>query len=316
MKEEKISFLKRVVISLKDFEKYRIFAEEKLSKSIKYIFFITIILMIFIALSFTVKYGILINNCLNYIKSDLPEFTYENGNLKFDIESPLIIENGDTHKNVSYKFIIDTSDEVSNEKINEYKEQTGLYNYGILFLKDKVIINSTLNNRRIEQSYSDMQANYGIIEKFNKEDLVKYLNDQKIYTLYIEIFAFLYIYLFASYFITMLLDALLIAILGIITAWIVRVKIKFKGVYAMALHAITLSIILNVMYVVVNTFTGFYIKYFDVMYTTISYIYIVAAILSIRQDLIKQQIEIGTINEKNERKDEEYNEQEEQQEQE
>ena len=91
---------------------------------------------------------------------------------------------------------------------------------------------------------------------------------------------------------------------------------KFKSVYAMSLHAITLSVILNAIYLVVNTFTGFYIKYFDVMYTTISYIYIVTAILSIRQDLIKQQIEIGTINEKNERKDEEYNEQEEQQEQE
>ena len=36
--EEKISFWKRILISIKDFEKYKIFAVEKLSKSFKYFF--------------------------------------------------------------------------------------------------------------------------------------------------------------------------------------------------------------------------------------------------------------------------------------
>ena len=37
--EEKISFWKRILISIKDFEKYKIFAVEKLSKSFKYLLY-------------------------------------------------------------------------------------------------------------------------------------------------------------------------------------------------------------------------------------------------------------------------------------
>ena len=75
----------------------------------------------------------------------------------------------------------------------------------------------------------------------------------------------------------------------------------------MAIHALTLPIILNVAYIIINTYTGFYIKYFEVMYTTISYICMVAAILSIRSDLIKEKIVIGKIEEvqKNIRKENE-----------
>lgn len=293
--ETKISFFKRVLISIKDFDKYKIFALEKLGKSIKYVFQLSLILMTFIALSFTVKYGMLINKGLNYIKEDLPDFTYENGNLNFNIEEPLILESGERLKDISYKIIIDTN-EIPQEKINEYKEKTNLYNYGIVFLRDKVIINSSLSEQTIEQKYSDIQSKYGVASSFNKQDLIIFLNSNNVNYIYIEIFIFLYIYLFASYFLTILMDAILLAVLGIITARIVRVQIKFSGSYAMALHALTLPIILNVIYIIVNSFTGFYIKYFDIMYTTVSYIYIVAAILSIRSDLIKQHIEIGKIN--------------------
>ncbi len=291
----KMSFFKRVLISIKDFDKYKIFVIEKLGKSIKYAFILALILMIFIAASFTVKYGSIIDNTLNYIKQDLPDFTYENGNLNFNIDEPLVLENGESQKNISYKVIIDTK-EVSQEKIDEYKQKIGLYNYGIVILKDKLIINSSLVSQTIEQNYKELGEKYGIVESFNKQNMIDYINSYNIVSIYVQIFILLYIYLFASYFITMLLDAILLAILGIITSRIARVQIKFSGLYSIGLHALTLPIILNVIYIIVNTFTGFYIKYFDIMYTTVSYIYIVAAILSMKSDLIKQQIEIGKIN--------------------
>ena len=250
--------------------------------------------------------GMLIDNSLKYIKQDLPDFTYENGTLNFKIDEPLIFENGETSKNISYKIIIDTK-ELSQEKIDEYKQKVKLYNYGILLLKDKVIINSSLVSRTIEQNYKDIQGRYEIAENFKKQNFIDYINSYNIVSIYAQIFIFLYIYLFASYFITMILDAILLAILGIITARIARVKIKFSGSYAIGLHALTLPIILNVIYIIVNTFTGFYIKYFNIMYTTISYIYIVAAILSMKSDLIKEQIEIGKINNKIEENNNENN---------
>lgn len=45
----------------------------------------------------------------------------------------------------------------------------------------------------------------------------------------------------------------------------------------------------------VKAFLGFEIKYFDIAYDTISYIYVVTAILLMRADLIKQQIELTKI---------------------
>ena len=61
------------------------------------------------------------------------------------------------------------------------------------------------------------------------------------------------------------------------------------------MYATTLSIVLYLIYGIVNIFTGFTIIYFDVAYNAISFIYVATAILIIRNDLIKQQIEVGKI---------------------
>lgn len=46
---------------------------------------------------------------------------------------------------------------------------------------------------------------------------------------------------------------------------------------------------------VINILTGYTIKYFDILYMTIASIYVIAAILIIRSDIIKQQIELSKI---------------------
>jgi len=63
----------------------------------------------------------------------------------------------------------------------------------------------------------------------------------------------------------------------------------------MAFYALTLSIILNIIYLAVNILTGFTITYFGIGYNLISYIYLVTAILIIKSDLIKQQMELMRI---------------------
>ena len=113
--EEKISFWKRILISIKDFEKYKIFAVEKLSKSFKYFFQFALIFVLIIALSFSVKYGMIINKTTNYIKNDLPEFSYKEGNLEFKDNQKIELQSNDDTKDISYKIIIDTQTE--NEEV-------------------------------------------------------------------------------------------------------------------------------------------------------------------------------------------------------
>ena len=72
-------------------------------------------------------------------------------------------------------------------------------------------------------------------------------------------------------------------------------KIKYSALYNIAAYSLTLPIILNIFYVIVQAFTGFQIKYFEVMYTTIASIYVATAILMIRSDVIKKQIELTRI---------------------
>ena len=66
----------------------------------------------------------------------------------------------------------------------------------------------------------------------------------------------------------------------------------------MAIHALTLPIILNLAYIFINTLTGFKIEYFQIMYNIVSYIYILAAVLIIKSDFDKKGMDIIKIEEK------------------
>ncbi len=72
-------------------------------------------------------------------------------------------------------------------------------------------------------------------------------------------------------------------------------KMKASALVNISIHAMTLPIVLLLAYAVVLLTTGFEIKYFNIMYRGISYIYVFTAIFLIRQNLIKQQIELTTI---------------------
>lgn len=114
----------------------------------------------------------------------------------------------------------------------------------------------------------------------------------KIYAIF-TIIAFIYLYII--YLIQIILDVLLLSIVGYLLSKIVGIKLKYKSVFNMSVYALTLSIILYMIYMVTNLFTGFTIKYFEIAYNAIAYIYIITAMMMIKSDLIKQQMEVGKI---------------------
>ena len=160
----------------------------------------------------------------------------------------------------------------------------------------------------MEYKYQDIATAYGITE-FNKQDVLNFINNTNTVNLYVTFFIVIAIYMFIVYFTSTLLDALAVAILGYLFARVVRISVKFSANFNMAIHALTLPIILNAIYIVVNVFTGFEVKYFQWMYATISYIYIIIAILMIKTDLINRQIELQKIYEEQEKVKKELEEQ-------
>lgn len=105
----------------------------------------------------------------------------------------------------------------------------------------------------------------------------------------------MFIYLLLTDIIYLLLDTFRIAVFGWITAVVAKIKMKFSAIYNMAIYSFTLPMILNIIYLIVNYFIDFKIKYFEVAYTTIAYIYLAAAIFILKDDFIKKMQEVMKI---------------------
>ena len=131
--------------------------------------------------------------------------------------------------------------------------------------------------------------------EITKQDILDFAKGDQIISLYTVFFAIIFIYVLMIYFISVLVDSLILAVIGYITAILAKIKMRFLAIYNMAVYSLTLSIILNLIYLVVNVFTTFNIKYFQVMYTSVAFIYLVAAIFIIKSEFIKKQMELIKI---------------------
>ena len=194
--------------------------------------------------------------------------------------------------------IINTNAE--NDLENEYINKINKYENGIVLLKDKLIYKNNILSQNIEYSYENI-LNFYDIQEFEKQDVLNFVNSINGIGLYSGFVLFIGMYMFVIYFISTLIDAFMLAILGFVLARIIGVKIKFKATFNIGVYALTLPIILNLIYIVINAFTGFTIRYFQWMYTTISYIYVIVSILIIKTDLINRQMEVMKIIEEQEK---------------
>ena len=91
--------------------------------------------------------------------------------------------------------------------------------------------------------------------------------------------------------------ALILAAIGYIIASALKVKMKYKAIFNMATDALTLSTILKVGYVLLNTITGYTVSLFTILYFGVACIYLIAAIFMTRVDLMKTQEELTRIKE-------------------
>ena len=133
-----------------------------------------------------------------------------------------------------------------------------------------------------------------LINNLTKQISENYSETNQIFV-YIGVFAISYLYMFVINFISIAMDIILLGAFGYFTAIIIRLHLKFSAMCKIALHSLTLPIILNIVYILIKTFTSFEIKYFELMYISIAYIYIVTVILMIKYDVMKNQQELNKI---------------------
>lgn len=269
-KKNNESFIKRVYHSIIDFDSYSKFSEEPLSKAIKYLFILVLVYSLIIGVVYSIKFGNEVSKGIDYLNENIEHIEFQEGMLTYNDDESVSYEDG-----LVPFILVDTSEEPD---IEEYKEKAKLYDYGIIVLKDKIMVTSS----SIEEFESFEYTELGI-ENMEKEEILGLFNNAKVFaTIGIAIF----ILEFMQYFLYTLMFAIILAVMAKFIGLILRIKISFKSGYIMGIYALTLPTVLELLYVILNMTTGLVIQYFSWMYTTISYIYVCVAILMIKTDFL------------------------------
>ena len=307
-KDKKDGFFKKLWNSITKIEKYPEMAAQGLGKAFTYICKVVAILAIILCLGMIYQAYQMSQEGISYLQNEFPEFSYKDGILAVNSETPITISAEDSYVGET---IIDTITE-DKEMINKYIKQVEDYGDGIIVLKDRVIVKNGAITGTIEYEYKQMLEQMGINE-FQKQDVINYINSPQILNIYVSIFITIFVYSFAMYLLTTLSNAVFLAVFGYLTTWIAKIRMRFVAVFNMAIYSLTLSTMLNMMYIAINIFIPFNMEYFQVMYVTVAAIYLIAAIFLLKSEYIKRQVELMKIAEAQEivRKELEEKEQEE-----
>ena len=282
-------FFKTVLKSIKDFDKYEQFGLEGMGRTCLYLLQMVAIITIIVVAVLIYQFSTTMQSAVIYFNDNVQEMSYTDGILTVNSNQKLEV---DTNSTIAQKIIVDTSD-LTDEQIEQYRTDLNDLNSGIILLKDKILIKNEMLTAITETTYTDILSQYNITN-LDKQSVLDYIyaNQSQVY---ISVAIVEFIYMFAIYLTSILMDTLVLALLGLIVSRIAGMKIKFSACFSMGVHALTLPIILNILYIILNAFTGYTIKYFQIMYTAISYIYMVATILIIKSDYIKRQMELDKL---------------------
>lgn len=244
-KAKKINFFKRLKMAIFQLENYIEFINERLYKAIGFCIKMTIVCSIIIVISNAIfiykKYG----SPTKYVDNMVPNFSYEENDLKIDEKDA---------------------------KSSENKEMVATVMKKIKPSLVTVLGDSSYNKALL---IKDIEA--------NERQVVIIAGVAIFLESLIEIFSFW----------------IILAIMTSVIGWLVlsfsRLKMRYSKLFALSIYASTLTTVISVIYILLNSFFGIYIEVFDYLSMLIAYIYITAVIYMIKSDLIKQQMELIRI---------------------
>ena len=285
METKKVTFFKRVKDAIINFDEYIKFSEEKVSIAIKYIFKLAFIFTIIITIAVTVEIVKEAKGLITSFENEAPDFYFKNAILEIEDDNKKIVK-GDENGYIG--FIVDSE----KENLRDVQESAN-YQRTIGLLKDKIVVKD-VEGIEASLTYEQLGSKYDL-NNINKNSVLQFLHSNNMTKIYIIFSAITFIYFFMAYLLQLFLDILVLSILAYLISKIIGIKFKYKSIFNISTYAITLSAILYLLYMVINLYTGFTIKYFEMAYNGIAYIYVVTVMLMMKSDLIKQQIEVGKI---------------------
>lgn len=280
-KNAKLGFIQKVVCSIFKVETYPEMAAQGCPRTIKYLMTIVLIFGIVCAIFSASISKKSINDAIKYIEEESPNISYKNGTLNFETNDAYEFKNDKLNINL----IINTN-EVTEEQIQNYKKSLNKVDFGIIALKDRIVLAS----QKAELFYTDIFN----INEFGKQDIINYLKENSI--VYVSGIGFTTLLVtFIVYLIIKVVNVLVISLTGVIASRFVGIKMRYIAIFNMSVYSITLSSILELIYLILNMFTTFNIKYFDVMYMGVATIYLITALFMLKLDYIQHNQELSKI---------------------
>ena len=284
-------FFKKVYNSIVKIERYPEMAAEGLPKAFSYFAKLVAIFAIISCLGTIYNLNLMLKSGAEYLKNEFPNFVYQDGQLNIESENPIIYDNNEEFG----KIIIDTNLE-DEKKITEYTNEITQNENGLVILKEQIKVKTQSVMGIASYNYGELFGQMGITS-FNKETVVNFINSSQIYSLYASVFVMIFIYTFVIYFLNLITYVIFVSIFGCIVNLMTKLRMRYVAIFNMSIYSITLSTILYMIYLGINIFTPFTIKYFEPMYISIATIYLIAAILILKSETIKRQMEIIKIQE-------------------
>jgi len=311
LKSKKTNFFKKVWYSIAKLNKYIEMSLEGIGRALKYLLQITAIYVLIIACIGLYNTHINLNSFVKNIEDNLPDFRYSDGQVTLaETEENKVYTINDTNLNFG-KVIIDLNAEDQNtilEYENTIKAAEETNNNGIIILKDKVIQVTELaegiqGESTISLTYDEvMQQVFGKEDvQISKANLLQFLNGNGRTSIFIANFFAYFIAYFIIYISSGLIYALILGIIAYLSAKLTKINLTFSNSFCMSVYAFTLSNILNMIYFIVNYFSGITIKYFNMAYLVIAYVYLVIVLCLIKLKSAKKQEKTVENNKKEEK---------------
>lgn len=273
METAKIGFWRRIKKAILNFDEYEKFITENISKAFGYFFKLITIFSLVITIALVYKMNTETEKVVNTVEKEFPDFSIINNELQMETE-----ENFEHYfEDLGFNVII-------GKNINE----TNDYKNCLLLLKNKIVLKYDGYSQEITYENAEMNnfSKQSIIDKYESKD-------KKV--LYSTVSMIMFFSSFGVYTIVFLIDIITLTIMGLIINIIIRTTFKFKQIFKISVYAMTLSIILYLAYIVANMIWGTTIKYFEIGYNAISYIYLITVLLMMKSDIIKNTQELQKV---------------------
>lgn len=270
---KKQGFFTKIKKSIFKFEEYEKFIEEPLGKAFGYFFKLIAIFSLFVTIALTYTLTTNVSNIKTAIGTEFPKFKIENNVL--DIEEK---------DNFEYYFEDYNIQLIMNETQSNYEQKD--YGNSLIMLKDKAVI---------KYSGITQEIGYNDIGTISNQTVIDFFDTKEWKMLFINVCLVMFVLNFVLYSIIILLDVVTLSILGLILNTLIRTRFKYQDLVKISIYAMTLPILLYVLYIVANCLFGTTIKFFQLAYSAISYIYLITVMLMIKADVIKNMQELQNV---------------------